>query len=194
VSKLIAWKPQYSDYVSYIVIQEVENRGSGWARVEAFQSDYAIYDGSGAVVTTGSFLYSYPDYLGPGQTGYLIDDSVQDGYAAADFARVEINARYNDVDGPPTNPLVVSNTTLRRASFGGGLEVTGEVENTGTESADSAHAAAIFFDASGDIIGSSYTNLIENVAPGQKKAFETIDSNPLKLSDVADFLVIASAE
>jgi hypothetical protein len=191
--KLIAWKPKYSSYVSYYVIAEITNEGSLWAQIDAFDSDYSVYDRSGKVTTTGNFLYAYPEFIAPGDTGYLIEDSVESG-AVADFDTVDVNGRYSDADGPPDEQLQVSNTSVRSASFGGGWEVTGEVTNVGSVAADSAHAGAVYFNAAGEIIGASTTNLIQNVAPGQKKGFRTIDSNPLKKSQIDSYVVFASAE
>lgn len=191
--KLIAWKPQYSSYVSYYVIAEITNEGSLWAQIDAFDSDYSIYDKSGKVTTTGNFLYAYPEFIAPGDTGYLIEDSVESG-AVADFDTVDVNGRYSDADGPPDEQLQVSNTSVRSSSFGGGWEVTGEVTNIGSVAADSAHAGAVYFNAAGEIIGASTTNLIQNVAPGQKKGFRTIDSNPLQKSQIDSYVVFASAE
>ncbi len=71
---VLAWKAQYSDYVSYQVIVEVKNTGSGWAQQSAFNSDFTILGPDGGVVTTGSFLYAYPEFVGPGETGYLMTD------------------------------------------------------------------------------------------------------------------------
>jgi len=192
--KLIAWKAQYSSYVNYYVIAEIKNEGTMWAQLSTFDSDYTIYDGAGKVTTTGTFTYAYPDYIGPGDTGYLIEDSAEDGLAVSDFATLDVNGRYGDVDGPPDDQLVVSNATLRSSSFGGGWEATGEVTNTGTVAVDSAHAGAVYFDAAGNIIGASTTNLIENVEVGQTKGFRTIDSNPLKKSDIDSFVVFAVSE
>jgi hypothetical protein len=191
--ELIAWKPRYSDYVYYLVIQEVSNVGDGWAEMAAFDSSFEIFDADGAVVTTGNFLYAYPVALGPGQTGYLIEQGVEEGFRVDDFHSVTFDGRYRDLARPPDQALEVSNITLRRADYDDGLYVTGQAQNTGTEDIDSAHVAAIFFDDQGNIIGASTTNLLEHIDAGQTKAFETIGSNPLRPSDVADYVVIASS-
>lgn len=70
---VIAWQPEYSDrYVDYQVIIEVINDGTGWAELSAFNSDYTIFNTDGGIVTTGGFIYAYPEYVGPGETAYLV--------------------------------------------------------------------------------------------------------------------------
>lgn len=190
---LTAWTPPFSEYVYFMVIQEVINTGTGWAELRAFDSSYEIFDQSGAVLTTASFLYSYPVYIGPGETGYLIEEGVQDGADEADFASVNVDGRYRDVEGPPDQMLETSNLTLRVRSLDDSLFVTGQARNTGTRDVDRAQVAAIFFGSDREIIGASTTNLLENVGAGQTRAFETIGGNPLRRSQVVDFVAVAAA-
>ena len=71
--------------------------------------------------------------------------------------------------------------------------MTGEAENVGTVEVANGHVGAVFFDASGGIIGASTTDVLEHVLPGATAAFETRPSNPLEETAVANFVVNASA-
>lgn len=52
-----------SSYAHADVIVELKNNGGTWIKVDAFESDYTIYDRAGDVVTTGTFSYAFPRYL-----------------------------------------------------------------------------------------------------------------------------------
>jgi hypothetical protein len=188
-----AWQAQYSDYVSYQVVLEVRNTGTGWAELSAFNSDYTILGPDGGVVTTGSFTYEYPKFVGPGDVGYLVADGSDIGggdAAVADYATVEISGRFNQV-GSAEVTFEVTDIALKAESFGGGLIATGFV--TASKDVTDAALAAICFDASGQILGATTTNLLQNLTAGQRKGFETVAGTPpLKASDCATVAGFAS--
>lgn len=187
--RVIAWKPQYGDYIYYQVIVELKNTGNGWARVGAGQSDYTIVDGSGSVVTTGFFTYAFPEYLAPGATGYLEEDGLDDNSKIADYAEVQVDGRYDSVD-PPDARFSFSGIKLKLDSFSGGLVATGFV--TATADVSDAAVAVICLDSKGTALGITWTNLVQNLTAGQKKGFETVgDTPPLKVSQCAT--VVAEA-
>jgi hypothetical protein len=123
----------------------------------------------------------------------VIEDGLQQGTTEEQIDRVAVSTSYASIVGRPSRLLEVANVTLRPESFGDGLQVTGQATNTGTEAIESAHVGAIFFDDAGDIIGAATTNLLDDVAVGDTKAFETLGSNPLTQADVADYVVIGSS-
>jgi hypothetical protein len=103
-----------------------------------------------------------------------------------------VNPRFRDVEQRPERRLDARNLNLRSDQLPGGLYVTGEAENVGEADVVSGHVGAVFFDAAGEIIGASTTDLLEHVAVGETKAFETRPSNPLEESSVANFEVFVS--
>jgi hypothetical protein len=167
-----------SYYAHADVIAEIKNIGATWIKVEAFESDYTIYDQAGDVVTTGNFSYAFPRYLAPGETGYLGADVLADGVKTDDMKRVEVNAYFNEADESEAIVLIVESSKNRAGGDFDGTTTTGKVKNTSSEDVDSFHVGAFYLDASNKPLGFSYTNLGQNLAAGQSKAFETIGSGP----------------
>lgn len=181
-----AWKADYADYVSYQVVLEVRNTGTGWAELSGLGSDYTILGPDGGVVTTGSFNYEFPKFVGPGEFGYLIADGSDiggGGSTVADYATVEISGRY-DAIGSPEVTFEVTDIALKAESFGGGLVATGFV--TGSKDVTDAALAVICFGPNGQVLGATWTNLLQNLTAGQRKGFETVGGTPpLTASDCA---------
>ena len=175
---VIAWQNEFSDYVSYQVLVEVQNVGTGWAQQNAYDADYTILGPDGGVVATGRFTYAFPEYIPPGGFGYMVDDGSDIGggsLSVDDFATVEVDGQYLTVDSPgPT--LEVTDIALKPESFGGGLTATGFV--TASEDVADAALAVICFAADGNAIGASWTNLLQNLTGGQPKGFETVRGTP----------------
>ena len=181
-------------YAHADVIAEIKNIGGTWIAVEAFESDYTIYDEAGDVVTTGNFSYAFPRYLAPGETGYLATDVVADGVKTAEMKRVEVNAYFNKVDESDAIVLVVETSKNRGGDEFDGTTTTGKVKNTSPEDVDSFHVGAFYLDANSKPLGFSYTNLGQNLAAGQSKAFETISSGPnVPLGNINDTRLFAAS-
>lgn len=172
---VLAWGSA-SHFVSYIVIVEMHNSGTGWAQLLPSQSDYTVLNGSGGVTVTGSFFHAYPEFIAPGETGYLLEDSLQDGGNAADFASVTADGRYNSVD-PPAVTFEVAQVTWRKGANSDGLTATGFVTASGSYVTDAA-LAVFCLGANGEILGASSTNLLQNLADGVAKGFETVTVTP----------------
>jgi hypothetical protein len=174
--KVIAWGTEYSDYVEYVVVQEVVNDGDGWAELSAFNSDYTLLDSDGGIITTGSFTYALPRYLGPGETGYLVEYSVDDSGTPADrFATVEAEGRYDEVAGAKYT-AEVTDVTWRHDEFSGGLTATGFL--TASKAMDSAAVIVMCVGEGGEVLGVTSTNLVQNITARERKAFETIQNTP----------------
>lgn len=172
--ELIAWNTEFSDYVEYVVAVPLTNSGQGWAEISSFSSDYTLLDAGGGIITTGSFTYALPERIGPGETGYLLEYGIDDsGTAAADFATVEAEARFEQVDeGGPT--VEVTDVTWRTDDFSQGLTATGFL--TSSVAMDSAAVVVLCLADDGSILGVTSTNLVQNVRAAERKAFETIQS------------------
>jgi hypothetical protein len=175
---VIAWQNEFSDYVSYQVIVEVQNVGTGWAQQNGFDGDYTILGPDGGVVATGGFSYEFPEYIPPGGFGYLIDDGSDFGggnLTVEDFATVDVDGQYLSVDSPGAT-FEITDIALKPESFGGGLEATGFV--TASEDVSDAALAVICFAADGKVIGATWTNLLQNLTGGDPKGFETVGGTP----------------
>lgn len=191
-SKLITWPLATGGVIGVMVIQQVHNVGEDWVQIAARDSTYEIKAPNGNVVAANNFRHAYPTYLGPGDVGYLIDQYLEGSVPIENITTLTVNPRFRDLEQRPERRLSTTNLTLRSDELPGGLYVTGEAENVGESDIASGHVGAVFFDAAGEIIGSSTTDLLEHVAVGESGAFETRPSNPLEESAVADFVVMAS--
>ena len=174
---VIAWDARFSDSVYYIAIVELQNLGTAWAKISAGDSDYTVLDQDGGVVTTGTFLYEYPKFIGPGETGFLIWDSIEDGYKVKDFASIETTGRYEEVDGPDVT-FEVSDIVWKRSQLSDGLIATGFV--TADKDVEDAALAVVCLDADGKVLGATTTNLLQNLSAGKRKGFKTVtETGPL---------------
>ena len=191
-SKLITWPVADGGVVGVMVIQQVHNVGEEWVQIAPRDSTYEIKAPGGNVVAANNFRHAYPTYLGPGDVGYLIDQYLEGSVLIENITTLTVSPRFRDLEQRPERRLNTKNLNLRSDELPGGLYVTGEAENVGEQDIASGHVGAVFFDAAGEIIGASTTDLLEHVAVGETGAFETRPSNPLEESAVADFVVLAS--
>lgn len=190
-SKLITW--EIGEGVSgVLVVQQLRNVGENWVQIAPRDSDYEIKAPNGNVVAANDFRHAYPTNLAPGAVGYLIDQFVEGSVPIENITTLTVFPRFRDLDERPARRLDARNVTLRSDDLPGGLFVTGEAENVGEEDVASAHAGVVFFDAEGNIVGASTTDMLQHVAVGETKAFETRPSNPLEETDVANFEVFVS--
>jgi hypothetical protein len=168
---VLAW-----DGESYYVVIEITNQGGGWGQLSPSDSDYTVYDSFGGIVKTGSFVYAYPKFVGPGETAYFVDFSVDDSeIPPTAFAWVEADVRYDDVDEPDVT-FEVADITWRRDSHGGGMIATGSL--VATADVSDAAVAVLCFDGEGNVIGVTTTNLVQQVMAGEPKEFETVVPAP----------------
>jgi hypothetical protein len=188
---VLAWSFAGSASISFQVIVELRNTGTGWAQVSGFDSDYTVLDAEGNVTTTESFLYEFPEFIPPGGTGYLIEDSIADGVTVADFATVEVDGRYDPVDEPGVL-IEVSDIELHTETYSDGLTATGFV--MATEDVPDAAVAVICLNAEGEPIGATWTNLVQGITAGEKKGFEALaETPPLQISDCKTVLGFAES-
>jgi hypothetical protein len=186
-----AW-PSSGSYVSYQVIIEVKNNGSGWADMIRGSSDYTVYDKDGGVTATGSSPYAYPRYLGPGETGYLLAAGIEDGVKVAAFATVDASSQYKPVDEPGPK-LTTAKINLKAEAYSGSVAVTGTVTNTSSVDVARAVIGVIMFDSAGNPLCYDYTNLVNNINAGQTKGFSASGSAPVTLKQIATTLAFASS-
>jgi hypothetical protein len=190
--KIVHASASSGSYVRYEVIIEVKNSGTGWADMTRGTSDYTVYSSDGSVTATGSFTYAYPRYLGPGETGYLLQQSVTDNGKVADFATVDASGQYDSVEAP--GPKITTDKIKMKAdSYGGTVSVTGTVTNTSTTDVQRVVVGVIMLDAAGNPLTFDYSNLVDNLNAGQTKGFTASGWAPVKVSQVASTLAFASS-
>ena len=170
-----AWKQEFGDYTNYQVIVSLENSGGGWAEVSGFDSDYQVLDADGGLTTTGSFIYAFPEFIGPGETGYLIADGIEEGADPATFASIEADGRYDVADEPDVT-FTIDELNLVKHAYEAGYTATGFVTATGDVT--DAGIAVVCLDAEGKPLGATWTNLVQNLSAGERKGFETVTSTP----------------
>lgn len=108
--------------------------------------------------------------------------------------RVEVNAYFNETEESEAIVLVVETSKNKAGDEFDGTTTTGKVKNTSSEEVDSFHVGAFYLDANNKPLGFSYTNLGQNLAPGQSKAFETIGSGPnVPLGNIKNTRIFAAS-
>jgi hypothetical protein len=174
---VLAWQREFADYVNYQVVLEARNTGTGWAELSAFDSDYTILSPDGSVVTTGGFTYEFPTFIPAGGLGYLVADGSDIGGSSVigDYATVEISGRYDSVLVSGAT-FEITDIALKPDAFGGGWVATGFV--TASEDVSDAALAVICLGAEGQVLGATWTNLLQNLTAGQPKGFETVGGTP----------------
>lgn len=170
-----AWGQEFGDYTNYQVIVSLENSGGGWAEVSGFDSDFQVLDADGGLTATGSFIYAFPEFIGPGETGYLIADGIEEAADPATFASVEADGRFDVADEPDVS-FTFDEINLVKHSYDAGYTATGFVTATGDVT--DAGIAVVCVDAEGKPLGATWTNLVQNLTSGERKGFETVTSTP----------------
>lgn len=188
---IIPWEVS-SSFVRSNVIVEIRNDGTAWAEIIAGMSQYTVLARNGDVIHTGSFTYAYPRYLAPGQTGYIAEDSITDSYSLKDVGRVEANPYYIQVGSADAVVLKTSKTKNTRDPYDGSYTTTGTVTNPGTKRLSSVHVGAFYLDANGKPLGFSWTDLVQNLGPGQSKGFKTVSDSPPIHTKISRTVVFAS--
>jgi hypothetical protein len=184
-------------HVFYQVFITVKNDGAGWIDSMRGHSDYTVYGPNNGVTTVGTFRYAYPRFLGPGETGYLLDEGSSTGTTLGDFVRVEASFGYKAVAEP--GPILVADKVSLKPNVYGSLDVTGTVTNEGTVGVSDTVVGVVMFDAAGKPLAFDYNNSVSNpdsvkdLAAGQTKGFAIAGYVPVLLADVASTKAFASS-
>lgn len=158
-----------------VLIIKLANKGAAPAHIDGSGSDYTIYAADGeSVLQTGDFLYTYPEYLAPGESGYLAQDvRISEPAKKVKGAQVEFEPAWETVDETDVTTYSVAKVKNKwdRSS---GMSTKGTIKVNGDEAINSGWVGAIYLDANDKPLGYSYTNLIENLKPGKPKGFSTV--------------------
>lgn len=171
------------------VILRVENTGNTWIELLGFDSPWTIYDADGAITETGNFSIATPRLLAPGDTGYLLAELFSEG-SESDFVELDAEMYFNEARSPEA-VLTVDATRVRRAEFGGGIEVVGQVRNDGADRVNTALVAAVFLNNAGEPIGMAWT-FADNVESGGTRTFTAQSEFPRSMDEIAQTLYFAS--
>jgi hypothetical protein len=157
------------DLLGYQIVATVENQGDSWAKLLPFNTDFTVLSPSGGVTSTGQMGQAYPQYLGPGETGYLATSDVQEGVSPADFASVEVEPEFRSV--PSAEVAFEFENTEVRYDGTYGLGATGFV--IASAARDLVEVGIICLDADGRVLGVANAQIIDGLQAGERQAFET---------------------
>ena len=204
---VFAWdEPQFPGSIGIDVLVEFKNQGKGWAQMTPKVPYYLTFlDATGAVTEEGPGWYGrpFPEFVGPGEKGYLLDaTSSRMNAKVTDYARVEVGLGPGSLPGvqmpdsvscrcfnsvaPPGSTYEVSGITWRSDGSQPGLVAHGSITISGRGAIPYAAVAVLCIGADGSILGGTYQSSLVDVQPNQPNAFETvIHTPPLKPSDCA---------
>lgn len=181
------WKNSI-DTIQFQIVIEVTNSGKGYTDLNSSDRSYTIYAKDDSVLETGDFTYTFPQILGPGETGYYIETGYFDDEVKSTkiVGKMEPSITFGEASGP-ADAYKVSKIKITGESYGDGLQVSGTVQNTTTEDATSGVVGVVFFDGSGALLGGLLDNTgISDLRAGQTKGFKTTypGTAPLKPTQV----------
>jgi hypothetical protein len=186
---LLTWAS--NGYVTAQILLPVTNTGNTWISLSEFDSQWTIYDSNGDIVETGTFDAAAPKVVAPTGSSYLVASWFGDAHRPSEFVSADADGYYKDVDQPSS--ILVADKVKTRAAVLGGVEVVGQISNLGDETVDNADVVAVFYNSSGDLLGFA-SGFADNIPAMGTRSFQ-IDSSfaDIKLSQVADTEVYASA-
>ena len=175
-SKTVDYKVKqeyFNDYVDSIGMHvakafvEIENTGN--VPLYLHDAKFDIEDNDGHLLKTESLVSTCPDAILPGEFGYFYADYI-------DLDDVDENLPDSHAERRPGDPL---RADRHDEHLGNGL----------------IYVSAIYYDADGNVLGISGTNLTD-VEAGATESFEIIGqffSDDVSYSDIADYKVIPRA-
>lgn len=174
-----------SKYIS--VSWSVTNTGKTNLYLKSSSAD--VENSDGELEDTVSMVNGYPNVIQPGETGYYYESSLYDGKTTSGLKLVphaEIEKASADCIRYKVSEVKVQDEQYL------GAKIIGRVENTTDEKGSLVEVAANLFDANGKFIGTEFTFLDNDLAAGDKRAFECSSLNTdLKSSDIAKYEVYA---
>ncbi|MDO5477379.1 MAG: FxLYD domain-containing protein [Eubacteriales bacterium] len=171
---------------------EIENTGN----TSLYLSDgkFDIEDDAGHLLKSESMISTCPNAIRPGETGYfyatyidLDDVDTSNGMNFAPHYKVE-EAKHEIID------YQTSDTDIREDDFFT-CKITGRLTNTSDEKISLTYVNAVYYDADGNVIGISGTNL-SDIEPGDTESFEIIGQffrDNVSYSDIAQYKLIPRA-
>lgn len=119
-------------------------------------------------IASKSMLNAYPAVIQPGETGWYCDIVEIDG-TAPEGLKASFSESIKDAEIEYTR-LGVSDINIA-SQDGGGVTISGQVENTTKEAQVPVIVAALFFGADGSLLGSAEGVITDEIAPAAKTGF-----------------------
>lgn len=155
-----------STWVQTIV--EIENTGT--ENLYLGSGAYDLEDGEGTLIAAQTSVSAFPDVIAPDEKGYLYEETTLDNYAQEGTLTVkprpDVKEATVDLIRYDVTDVSVSDDTYL------GVNVLGRVENNTDETGSLVYVTAFFYDANNTMIGSAFTILTEDLAPGSQIGFE----------------------
>ena len=177
----------------YCFIQPIENTGNVPLYLKDCYIDFE--DTNQHLLATEDFLSTCPDVIAPGETGYFYNSI---GALSLDEQAINVDdiklVPHIEVEEARRDPVdyIVSDTSLTKDNLGSPI-IVGRVENNTTEDDSLLYINVIFYDAEGNIITITGTNVTDLYA-GTTKSFECsslYSAGEFDYNDIADYKVIA---
>lgn len=188
----------FNDYVDSIgnhvgsAFAEIVNTGNTPLYLNDAQFD--IEDNDGHLLTTATMVSSCPDAIYPGESGYFYTDYIDlsgvddsNGLKFAPHYKIE-EARNKIID------YEVSDLGIREDDVWK-CKVSGRLTNTQDEKIGILYLNVVYYDANGNVLGISGTN-ITDVQPGDTVSFEITGQffyDNVNYSDIAEYRVYPRA-
>jgi hypothetical protein len=170
------------------VILPVRNEGPGWFQLPRSRSRYRILDSRGRDVAGGVFTAAMPEFIGPGETAYLVDTLSATFVDPREFRTAEATVDAIAAAKPDLT-LSVGEIELSKGP-GGGLRAMGVVRNDGGTTARSVVAGVVVIGPpDGQAIAAVFDLTdVGDLEPGDAVAFDTeypgaapVEVNPLEI-------------
>ena len=166
-----AWQGPYGETRLQVIVP-VRNDDARWLALPRSSSSYRVVDQEGREVASGVFTTALPAAVPPGATGYLVDTVSVTFIVPSGAQSVVADVRAILTDAPVVS---ISVSDLSAAiGPGGGLQVTGQVQNEGGTATKWVVAGAVALAPDGTPLGAVYDpSDIGRLEPGQALAFDT---------------------
>ena len=171
---------------------EIENTGN--VPLYLHDAKFDIEDNDGHLLKTESLVSTCPDAILPGEFGYFyadyIDlDDVDDSNGLKFVPNYKIDEAKHEIVDYETSDVSIREDDMWKCM------ISGRLTNTTDEKIGLIYVSAIYYDADGNVLGISGTNLTD-VEAGATESFEIIGqffSDDVSYSDIADYKVIPRA-
>lgn len=168
---VLTWTGPYGELRLQIILA-VRNVGADWLRLPRSMSTYRVVDESDRELAGGVFTAALPEFVGPGETAYLVDTLSTTFADPRKVAAAEADVHAVIAD-PPSTLLSVAAVSVSTGP-NGGLEASGQVRNDGALSARSVMAGVVALDQAGQPIGAVYDLTdVGQIEPGSSIPFDT---------------------
>lgn len=181
---------EYGD-AEYQAIIEIQNTSSGNLYLGTAKFD--IYDRSGNIVASESFISSDPSVIAPGEKGYYYSNGgYLDNVPMGNYVlRPTINVESTNLSA---TKFSVSGTSIKTTDFGKNIDVLGTITNNTSEDEGLLWVVIVLFDNNNLPIGVYGTNILD-VNAGSTVGFEAEGwhlPEYITINDVAKYEVIAA--